>query len=193
MAVTVISYPDNEINENFATNNTFSSDALIKYVWVNIEDVTNDTYIEIVYNGEKITLFIEDECRYEPVNIMFQNKEGAEQTIQFFKARKDTLEVDSKSYESDRGQPNLGNHQFVTFNVQGKSKFRVNTGFVNETNNETFRQLFLSQRIWWLNSELVRIPLNIDSKSFEYKTRANDRLINYEVEFSYAFNEINSI
>lgn len=193
MAVTVISYPDNEINENFATNNTFSSDALIKYVWVNIEDVTNDTYIEIVYNGEKITLFIEDECRYEPVNIMFQNKEGAEQTIQFFKARKDTLEVDSKSYESDRGQPNLGNHQFVTFNVQGKSKFRVNTGFVNETNNETFRQLFLSQRIWWLNSELVRIPLNIESKSFEYKTRANDRLINYEVEFSYAFNEINSI
>ena len=193
MAVTIVSYPDNEINENFATDNTFNSSSLIKYVWVNIEDITNDTYIEVIYNGEKIILFIEDECRYEPVNIMFQNKEGAEQTIQFFKARKDTLEVDSKSYESDRGQPNSGNHQFVTFNVQGKSKFSVNTGFVNETMNESFRQLFLSQRVWWLNSELVRIPLNIESKSLEYKTRANDRLINYEVEFSYAFNEINSI
>jgi len=27
----------------------------------------------------------------------------------------------------------------------------------------------------------------------EYKTRMKDRLINYEVEFEYAFNEINNI
>jgi len=193
MAVTVISYPDNEINESFATADTFNSADLISYVWVNIEDITNDTYIEVIYNGQTITLTVEDECRYTPVNIIFQNKEGAEQTLQFFKARTDTLTVESKNYESDRGQPSLGNHQFVTYNVQGKTKFKVNSGFVNETNNESFRQLFLSQRIWWLDATLNKIPLNIESKSFEYKTRAKDRLINYEVEFSMAFNEINSI
>ena len=30
-------------------------------------------------------------------------------------------------------------------------------------------------------------------KSFEYKTRQKDRLINYEIEFENAFNEINNI
>jgi len=37
------------------------------------------------------------------------------------------------------------------------------------------------------------IPLNVVSKSFEYKTRQKDRLINYEIEFENAFNEINNI
>jgi len=36
-------------------------------------------------------------------------------------------------------------------------------------------------------------PLNLAGKSLEYKTRQKDRLINYEIEFDYAFNEINSI
>jgi hypothetical protein len=195
MSVTVISYPSNEINQSFATDATFSSASLISYVWVNIEEITNDTYIEVVYNGETITLLVEEECRYKPVNIMFLNKEGAEATLQFFKARTDTLTVESKEYESDRGQPSAGNHQFIKFNVQGKTKFKVNSGFVNESNNETFKQLFLSKRIWWLENDgtLYERPINIESKSLEYKTRAKDRLINYEVEFSFAFNEINSI
>lgn len=195
MAVTVISYPNNDINESFATDASFSSADLISYVWVNIEEIITDTYIEVVYNSQTITLLLQEECRYEPVNIVFQNKEGAEQTLQFFKARTDTLTTTSSEFESDRGQPSLGNHQFVKFNVQGRTKFKVNTGFVNESNNESFKQLFLSKQIWWLKNDgtLSAVPLNIESKSLEYKTRANDRLINYEVEFSFAFNEINSI
>jgi hypothetical protein len=195
MAVTVVSYPNNDINESFATDASFSSADLISYVWVNIEEIITDTYIEVVYNSQTITLLLQEECRYEPVNIVFQNKEGAEQTLQFFKARTDTLTTTSSEFESDRGQPSLGNHQFVKFNVQGRTKFKVNTGFVNESNNESFKQLFLSKQIWWLKNDgtLSAVPLNIESKSLEYKTRANDRLINYEVEFSFAFNEINSI
>jgi len=195
MAVTVVSYPSNDINESFATDASFSSADLISYVWINIEEIITDTYIEVVYNSQTITLLLQEECRYEPVNIVFQNKEGAEQTLQFFKARTDTLTTTSSEFESDRGQPSLGNHQFVKFNVQGRTKFKVNTGFVNESNNESFKQLFLSKQIWWLKNDgtLSAVPLNIESKSLEYKTRANDRLINYEVEFSFAFNEINSI
>ena len=136
MAVTVVSYPNNDINESFATDASFSSADLISYVWVNIEEIITDTYIEVVYNSQTITLLLQEECRYEPVNIVFQNKEGAEQTLQFFKARTDTLTTTSSEFESDRGQPSLGNHQFVKFNVQGRTKFKVNTGFVNESNNE---------------------------------------------------------
>ena len=192
MAVTVISYPTNEINDSFNTDTTFQAVELVKYVWVNLEDITNDTYVEIVYNGVTVTLDLTEECRYTPVNIMFQNVEGAEQTIQFFKSRTDTLEVTSEQYESDRGQPSAGFHQFATYNVQAKSKFSVNSGFMLEAMNDSFKQLFLSERIWWLDGTTSK-PLRIVSKSFEYKTRQKDRLINYEVEFEFAFNEVNNI
>jgi len=192
MAATVISYPNNEINDSYTTDTTFQSAELIKYIWVNMEDLVDDTYIEITYNGETITLDLTEECRYTPVNIMFQNKEGAEQTIQFFKARTETLDVKSEQYESDRGQPGSGFHQFVTYNVNAKQKFKVNSGFMLEAMNDSFKQLFLSERIWWLDGTTAK-PVTIASKSFEYKTRQKDRLINYEIEFEYAFNEINNI
>lgn len=193
MAVTVISLPDNEINDSFATDATFDSNKLISDVWVNVEDLVNDTSIEITFNGVTITLDVEEECRFTPVNILFQNKEGAEQTLQFFKQRTDSLDVTRETFESDRGQPSLGNHQFVDFNVNGKSKFMVNSGFVSEDLNETFKQLFLSERIWWLETATILQPLKIISTSLEFKTRQKDRLINYEVEFEFAFNEINTI
>jgi hypothetical protein len=58
--------------------------------------------------------------------------------------------------------------------------------------NETVRQLLLSERVWMYSNEIFT-PLNVASKSLEYKTRQKERLINYEIDFDYAFNEINSI
>jgi hypothetical protein len=95
-------------------------------------------------------------------------------------------------FQSNRGQSNLGNHQFVNYNVEGKSSFKVNSGFVDESANEIFKQMLLSERVWQFVDENY-IPLNIKSSSLEYKTRQKDRLINYEIEFEYSFNEINNI
>jgi len=192
MAVTIISYPDNQINSTFATNATDISSERIKYVWVNVADATTDKYIEVVYNGVTKTYYIEDECIYEPIDVFFLNKEGAQQSLTFFKERSDDMSVSSSEYESDTGQPSLGNHQYKKYNIQGRSSFKVNSGFVEETNNEAFKQLFLSERIWVLENDAF-IPINLKSKSLEYKTQQKDKLINYELDFEYAFNEINNI
>ena len=36
-------------------------------------------------------------------------------------------------------------------------------------------------------------PIILDTKSLEFKTSVNDRLINYTINFSYAYNKINDI
>ena len=192
MIITVISYPDNQINFSQDVGDSLLSSELVKYMFVDVSEATTDEYIEITYNGETITLLIQDECRYTPVDIYFQNKEGAEQVLTFFKAQTETLSVTSEEFQASRGQANLGNHQYIKYNVQGRQKLKVNSGFVNEEMNETFKQLFLSQRVWKYENGIFT-PLNLSSKSFEYKTRQKDRLINYELEFEYAFNEINNI
>ena len=192
MNITVISYPSNEINFTQDVGESLISSELVKYMWVDVSEAPTDEYIEITYNGETITLLITEECRYNPIDIFFQNKEGAEQVVTMFKKSTESISITSEEYESNAGQPSLGNHQITKFNIQGKTKLKVNSGFVSEAMNETFKQLLLSERVWKYESG-VFTPLNISSSSLEYKTRANDRLINYEVEFNYAFNEINNI
>lgn len=190
--ITVISYPNNEINYSISDPLSMTSSELVKNIWVDLSETISDEYVEIVFNSETITLLIQDECRYDPVDIAFQNKEGALQFMTFFKAKTESMSVTNEEFETDRGQPLFGNHQYVTYNVQGKSKFKMNSGFVDESMNETFKQLILSERVWSFKDGTYT-PLKMGSKSIEYKTRMKDRLINYEIEFEYAFNEINNI
>lgn len=191
-SITVKSYPNNEINETFATASTIDSADVIKYIWINTSEATSDDYIEIIYNSVTLTYRIIDECRFTPLNIFFFNKEGAQQSLTFFKQHSETLSLTSEEYESGRGQPINGFHQINRFNVNGKTKLTANSGFMYESNNEAFKQLLLSER-FWLYQDGIFIPLNIATSSFEYKTRQKDRLINYEIEFDYAYNEINNV
>lgn len=190
--ITVISYPDNEINFTEDVGTTIDSAEIIKYMWVDLSETTTDTYVEITYNSVTTTLYIMDECRYDTYTIFFQNKEGALQSIDFMLEAKESLKVDREQFESDRGQPSSGNHQFVNFNVNGQTKLKLSSGFREEDENEAFKQLLLSERVWWYNGA-TWTPLNVSSSSIEYKTRRKDSLINYEIEFDMAFNEINSI
>ena len=190
---TIISYPTNTINETIVIPDTLNSYELIQYLWIDTSEADpTDERIDIVYNGETIILYLIDECRYTPIDIVFINKAGAEQIITFFKKQVDSINVSDEMFESDRGQPSEGNHQFVRYNVNSKSKFTANSGFVPEANNETFKQLLLSEKVWRYNDPTFT-PLNISSKSLEFKTRANDRLINYEFEFEFGFNDINNV
>jgi hypothetical protein len=189
--VTVRSYPDSEQNYILALPNTKESSELVQNVWVDGSESPTDEYIEVIYNGVTVTLYLTDECRYTPLDIFFQNKEGAEQVITFFKAKKESMTVTDEVFESDRGQPSTGAHQFVRYNINAKSKFTINSGFVDESTNETFKQLFLSERVWIYDGTFT--PVNISNKQLEFKTRANDRLINYEVSFEYAYNDINNV
>lgn len=190
--VTIISYPLNEINLIINVPTSLESDAAIQYLWVNCSDATTDKYIQLVYNGVTIVLVVESEYRYTPINIHFKNKEGSQQVITFFKERKDNISITKDSYNGSGGQPINGFHQFIDYNINSKSTFNVSSGFVEENNNETFKQLLLSDKVWAYDNTNF-IPLNVASKQLEYKSRVNDRLINYTIEFAYSFNDINDI
>jgi len=190
--ITVISYPDNQIDYEITPPESLLAIEMVQNLWVDVSEATTDEYIEIVFNGVTTTLLITDECRYTPIDICFQNKEGALQFLTFFKAKTPSLSTSKEEFESNRGQPSDGNHQFVKFNVQGRGKFTVSSGFVDEAMNETFTQLMLTERAWAYEDE-VFTPLNVGTATIQYKTRQKDRLINYEIEFDNAFNEINNV
>jgi hypothetical protein len=189
--ITIISYPNNNLDESIAVPTSIDSAEMVQNIWIDVSEAGNDEYIEVTYNDETITLLITDECRYTPVDIAYQNKEGAIAFFTFFKAKTESINTKKETFESKRGQPSTGVHQFIDFNVQAKTSYSINSGFVDESINEIFKQMALSERVW----EFIEgnyIPLNIKSTSLEYKTRQKDRLINYTIEFEYSFNEVNN-
>jgi len=189
MAIQIKSYPFNTIDTTIATPTTIVSGEMVQYLWLDIAEFTNEEYIEITYNGVTKTVIITDECKYTPVDVCFLNKEGAIQTFTFFKARKDSDIISSEKYQSNDV---IGNHQDITYNVQARRKISLNTGFVTEDKNETIRQLLLSTKVWFIENG-VKIPVKNGTSNFQVKTRISDKLINYEIDFEYAFNQINNV
>ena len=87
---------------------------------------------------------------------------------------------------------NTSKHQLKSFNVNGKEKITLNTGFLPENFNDVIRQLLLSEEVWIIEGSDV-LPVKPISNSLDFKTSINDKVINYTLDFEYAFDKINSI
>ena len=83
-------------------------------------------------------------------------------------------------------------HQIRQFHVTGKESIQVNSGFVDESYNEVIKQLLLSEQTWVYDGTDVK-PIQLNTKSLQYKTSVNDRLIQYTLDFNYSFNKINDV
>ena len=87
---------------------------------------------------------------------------------------------------------NFTDHQNKEFNLTGNEALVLNSGYVNESMNETFKELLLSQYVWVIRSGDT-LPVNVATSNITYKTALNDKLINYTINFKYAFDTINNI
>lgn len=150
-----------------------------------------------VYDTETITHSFEmkTECRNELVNCIFKNKYGFWQKIPFNKLSKKSLDVESSDYNpfiSDFGNYNLNQHTKRSYLTNGNEKITCNTDFLPEAYNLLFKELMLSEQIY-LEQGVTILPVNLDTKSFSYKTKLDNKLIQYTIDFKYSFKTINNI
>jgi hypothetical protein len=93
---------------------------------------------------------------------------------------------------SVNGAYNVSNHQAKVLTKNGSEKLSLNTGFYPEIYNDIFKEVQLSEDVWiTINNQVL--PINVESSGVEYKTQLNDKLINYTVDVSFAFDTINNI
>lgn len=178
---------------------TFNEDLNYENIFsVNLNDydaIANTITLDFGYDNEErtITFAVKEECKYDVVNCVFINKYGLPQSLFFTKAQKRSDEIESSEYRgliSEFGVYNTTQHLYSTFNSNGRTKVTCNTDYLNESENETFRQLMLSEQVWLIESGIIN-PVSLDKKTIEYKTSLVDKLIQYSVDFKYAFDIIN--
>lgn len=138
------------------------------------------------------------DTKFGSTKVTFVNKFGALQEMYFFFKQQETVNVSSENYKSnlvtntDPATYDITRHQVSTYNVNAKEAISLNTPFVADNYNLALEELLLSEHIW-LTKDGTTYPIAPKTKSLQKKTSVNDRLVQYTMEFEYAFDKINNI
>ena len=170
-----------------------------------LRNVETSPVDEIIINSssspEVVKIRTLDCSIYDPIKVTFVNKYGALQDLWFDKKSMNSINVQSNDYKasvmdfSSTPTYDTSAHQNRVLDLVGTESITMNTGYIDEEYNEVFRQLMLSEQVWMtrLTDTEEVFPLRPKTQSLQFKTRVNDKLVNYTVEFDFAFDKINTI
>lgn len=171
-----------------------------------LAEPTNVPLIYKNYYGDSVKLEIKDaslnvlatytsvpvtECKYSVNRVDYVNKYGAYFRVWFFGASYDYIDSTSKEYMNK--QESLSNYstnegQMKEFNVNGVKRIKLNTGWVEEDYKDTIEEVLMSEKI------LVNgYPAKLTTKTFEKYKNINTKQINYELDFTFNYQLINSV
>jgi hypothetical protein len=145
------------------------------------------TYNETTFQYRVIPIC---EPKYSPVICSFINRFGGWQFLTFFKSRTDNINVEGSNYNllQDSINYNVSKGQSKSFNINGKQTVKLSSGFVPENYSDLIQDLLLSETVL-----LDGKPVEVKTQTTTLKTSLQDKNINYEIEFDYAFNLINNV
>ena len=135
------------------------------------------------------------ECKFNPYKLTFINKFGVYQDIWMFKKNSISIAATEERFKRNiltNGLYNTYIHQNAILTKNAKQSLTLNSGYYPESNNELFKQLILSERVW-IEYDNKTLPVLITSNSLGFKTSLNDRLIDYTIQVEFAYQTINNV
>jgi hypothetical protein len=167
---------------------------------INIKDYENYGNITVTFNYEDDITYtylfeVLEECKYPVINCVFINRYGFPQSFFFNKVSNYTDDVTDEDYRgltAQFGVYDTTQHQYVNYNLNGRTKIDVNTDYLTDVENENVKQLLYSEKKWFIQDDVV-YPVNLETKSVKYKASLNEKLIQYGMSFKYSFDDINNV
>ena len=145
------------------------------------------------------TITVNNVCepKYTSYKVTFVNKFGAYEDLYFFKKTTETFTVSDETHKTNSINASTVTYptykgQQQRYNVNAITNLQMNTGFIKEDATKTIEELFLSENVF-IRFDSKTLPIIPRSKSFVHKTSLNDKLINYTIDFEFAFNLINNV
>ena len=149
-----------------------------------------------VYDEVGNCLYFEEICeqKYPNIRIKWKNRYGQFDYHNFYLVNKQSFTTTNRSYQPQLGTwegNTLGYNNYdsskLNYIVDSQQSLTVNTGYVDEAYNEIFKQLLVSEEIYWVydedNDDLR--PITINTPSITFKTGVNDKLIQYSFDFTW--------
>ena len=183
------------LNTGSSYINNLTNNSLIDVLRVHPSFYSTGNKLEILNNSNTVlwtaTFKPYLNCKYEPVLCDFVNRYGCWQRTWFFAVSNDTFSIENTEYnlmQSSFPNYNKLEGQRKIFNTTAKKSIKVNTDWVEEFYKELLKQLMASEKILINN-----YPAKINTKSVELFKSINTKMINYQLEFEFAYNAINNV
>lgn len=141
-------------------------------------------------------LYFEEICqqKYPNVRIKWKNRYGQFDYHNFYLVNRQGFTTTNRSYQPQLGQwesSTLGYNNYdsskLNYIVDSEQSLTVNSGYLDETYNEIFKQLLVSEEVYWCydeeNDDLR--PITIATPSVTFKTGVVDKLIQYTFDFQW--------
>tara|TARA_R110000744_G_scaffold92179_1_gene178642 strand:+ start:14266 stop:15252 length:987 start_codon:yes stop_codon:yes gene_type:complete len=166
-----------------------------------IDIPANTTSIEVKDSGgtTQKTISVVNICepKFTPYKVTFVNRYGAFQDLYFFKKTTESFNVSDEKFKrniinSSTVTYGVNQAQQTRYNINATSSISLNTGFIKEDMNDTIEELFLSENLW-IRYNGKTLPIIPTTKNLQFKTVLNDKLIDYKVDFEFAFDKINNV
>ena len=131
--------------------------------------------------------------KYPNIRIKWKNRFGQFDWFNFYLVNRQGFQSTKRTY-----QPQLGswqstglsyqNYDSSTLNYLSDSKqtLSVNTDYLPDSYNDIFKQLLVSDEIYWVYNEPNSLrPITITTNNVVFKTGVNDKLVQYQFDFDW--------
>ena len=166
---------------------------------VSVKKTSDISSIRITDDNAINNIKVYEQCerKHEPYKVTFNNRFGVLQDMYFFKKSVEKMTTKRESYKANTltssNSYSTYNHTKRDFNIVANESISLSSGFVNESYNEVFKQMMLSEKVWVTNENNQVYPINIKTSDITYKTSVNDKLVEYTIGFDNSYNVLNDI
>jgi hypothetical protein len=153
--------------------------------------------VETLVSGTPVSCMrFEEICqqKYPNVRIKWKNRYGQFDYHNFYLVNRQSFTTTNRQY-----QPQIGGWENSTLSynnydssklnyiVDSEQQISVNSGYLDEQYNDIFKQLLVSEEIYWMygdDEENIR-PITIATQNVTFKTGVVDKLIQYQFDFQW--------
>jgi hypothetical protein len=133
------------------------------------------------------------EVKYQPYQLSFINRYGVLDYLTFFKRSDERGVFEQDSYEKSIyndafTSPSTSIGKYQSFNVNSRNAYTLNTGFVGQDHDDVIEDILMSENLCLLiDGEWVAVVP--ERGTIEYQKNVNQKLINYTMTFTKAFDQ----
>jgi len=141
--------------------------------------------------GDVITFQYACPTKWGNIRIKWKNRYGQFDYFNFNGVSQQGFNTERKVYQPQLGSWNGTGLQYLqsetsiqNYVVDSSQTLRVNTDWVNEDYNDIFKQLLVSDEIYWMKDTTKVSPITIATSNFIFKTGKVEKLIQYTFDFN---------
>lgn len=158
----------------------------------NVENYTIQAYYDATPISEPIRYEFKCKGKYPNVRIKWKNRYGQYDYFNFNMVSRTSFNTEARTYQPQLGTWNgagLSYEKWETssqkFVVDSSQSLTVNSDWVSEDYNDIFKQLLVSDEVYWLrgDDESDLFPITINTTSVVFKTGSVDKIIQYGFDF----------